>query len=210
MAKIKEIRSKIDTKLDQWEDIALAFEANLDATRDEALNRVEAQKKKLGDVLAQIKNKVDQSAELAQESKNKIQGDLEHLQVQLALGKADARGAYEDQKQKITNAIMRFEDQLESELEEWDETLNNKWVQAQSTLEAELEAAEIQFKLEKAQKAAEFNQKKQDITDNIHSFLDIVEEKRRTSADKLATFEGEFSAGIKQVKQAVHKLFSDA
>jgi len=45
-----------------------------------------------------------------------LQGEFEHLHVQLALGKAEAQDKFEDQKKKIQNAINSFEARINQEV----------------------------------------------------------------------------------------------
>jgi len=118
MSRIKEIREAIATKLDKWEAEAAAFEAQLNPSKDKATERLETQKKQFADVLTKIKAKGNKLKAIAEEEKTQIQNQLEHLQVQLALSKAESKAAYESQKKAIEDAIMSFETSIDCELDE--------------------------------------------------------------------------------------------
>jgi DNA repair exonuclease SbcCD ATPase subunit len=105
MSRIKELRASLDKKLDAFEHQALALEAQLTQTKEQALQRLEQRKQQLRDVLKQVQAEVLKSKDLAGQVKTEVQAKLEHLQVQLALGKADARETFEEQRTKILKAV---------------------------------------------------------------------------------------------------------
>jgi len=59
---------------------------------------------------------VQKSKEMAEQAKSDVRAQLEHLQVQLALGKADARDTFEEQRTKILKALNEFEFVAEQKL----------------------------------------------------------------------------------------------
>ena len=109
MSRITEIRASFDKKMDALEHQALALEAQLTRTKDQALQGLEQRKQQLGDLLKQVQTDVQKSKEIAGQVKLEVQAKLEHLQVQLALGKADARDTFEEQRTKILKALNEFE-----------------------------------------------------------------------------------------------------
>ncbi len=52
MSKIKEVREAIDTKLDKWDVEASAIEAQLNLSKDKAIEKLETQKKQGGQPVA--------------------------------------------------------------------------------------------------------------------------------------------------------------
>ncbi len=118
MSRIKEIREAIATKLDKWETEAAAFEAQLNSSKGKATVKLETQKKQFADVLTKIKAKANELKTIAEEEKTQIQNQLEHIQVQLALSKAESKAAYETQKREIERAIESFETSINCELDD--------------------------------------------------------------------------------------------
>src|SRR5574341_1752096 len=109
MSRIKELRASLDKKLDSMEHPALALAAQLTQTKEQTLHRLEQRKQQLRDVLKQVQAEVQKSKEIAEQVKTEVQAKLEQLQVQLALGKADARETFEEQRTKILKALNDFE-----------------------------------------------------------------------------------------------------
>ena len=147
MASIHQIREAIDTKLDKWEADATALEAQLGLTKEKAFERLETYKKRFSEALQKLNGEIAQSQQLVGEKKQQLTGQLDHLQVQLALGKAEARDAYEAQKAKIQEGIASLKSGVEQEIGEVSETVKKEYVAAENALEAELEALAVQFEL---------------------------------------------------------------
>ncbi len=170
MSRIHEIREAIDTKLIKWEAEAAALEAHLTLSKDHAVERLETQKKQFADALTRFKAKVDESKTTAKEEKKEIRNKLEHLQVQLTLGKAKTKTAYESQIKKIKDAIESFEASIDRELDDASYPVVVKLIDEANALGAHLDAMEVQFEREKVRRLAQYEQKKNEIAANILAF----------------------------------------
>ncbi|WP_455244392.1 hypothetical protein [Petrachloros mirabilis] len=210
MSRIKDLRASIDKKLDALEHQALALEAQLTQTKDQALLRLEQRKVQLLDVLKQIQGNVQQSKDVAEQAKAEVQARLEHLQVQLALGKAEARDAFEQQRVKVLNALAEFESTADQKLKGaafesgrlWEELVGRA-----SSLEAEFEALKHRFESEKAMQQSSIESKKQELLANLQTFKAQLKEKRQAAQAKAETFESDLRNGLEQIKTAFRRLF---
>ena len=215
MSTIKEIRGAIDTKLDKWEAQATALQAQLELGKEEVIERVEEQERRLQQIAQSVRDKINEASVIADETKNKITTSFEHLQVQLALGAADTRDAYQDWKQNIQSSISTFEADLEVAIAEEDEALKadldnlmDAYVREADALDAEIDAMYAKFDEEKARTKADYEKFKQDVQSQITSFKGELDDKRKTAAGKLDTFETELSTGASKIKDAFNNLFS--
>jgi hypothetical protein len=214
MSKIREIREAIDTKLDKWEASATAAEAQLQQTKEQALEELEARKKRLNETLEAFKSEVAKAKGVADEKKTEIQARFEDLQLQLALGKAEARDAFEAQKEKIQCSIATLETTVDRELEAAGQAIDeplkkaaNKFIVAAIDLEADMEALWVQFEVKKAGAGAQFEHVKRELVAQINQYKDRLQETKQMAKDKAATFESELSDGISQIQRAFKKLF---
>ncbi len=208
MPSIREIREAINTKLEKWEADATALEAQLRSTKEQAFERLETYKKRFSEALEKLKGEIDKSQQIVGEKKQQLMTQLDHLQVQLALGKAEAREAYEAQRAKIQEGMASLKTGVEQEIGEVSDTVKKQYVAAEDALTAELEALGVQFDLEKAKLQGGFEEKSKELTDKIGKFKADLVEKRQKAGEKLTTFEGEFSSGLNQIKKAFSSLFS--
>jgi DNA repair exonuclease SbcCD ATPase subunit len=210
MSRIKELRASFDKKLDALEHQALAFEAQLTQTKDEAMQRLEQRKQQLQDLLTQVQTDVQKSKEMAEQAKTEVRAKLEHLQVQLALGKADARDSFEEQRTKILKALTEFESVADQKLKGAAFESGRVWedlVGRASTLEAELEALKGRFETEKAKQQVTLESKKQELLTELMSFKDRLKVKRASVQAKTDVFETDLREGLDQIKTGFRKLF---
>jgi len=210
MSRIKELRASIDKKLDALEHQAVALEAQLTQTKDQALQRLEQRKQQLRDALKQVQAEVQKSGDLAAQAKAEVQAKLEHLQVQLALGKAEARETFEEQRTKILKALAEFESIADQKLKGaafgsarvWEDLVGRA-----STLEAEFEALKGRFEIEKAKQQAKLEEKKQELLAKLQAYKDELKAKRQAAQAKGDTFVLDLRAGLDQIKAAFRSLF---
>ena len=210
MSRIKEFRASLDKKLDALEHQALALEAQLTQTKDQAMLRLEQRKQQLRDLLNQVQADVQKSKEIADQAKTEVQAKLEHLQVQLALGKADTRDTFEEQRTKIIKALNEFESVAEQKLKGATFESGRVWedlVDRTSTLEAEFEALKGRLESEKAKQQGTLESKKQELLTNLVSFKDQLKAKRVAVEAKADVFETDLREGLDHIKAGFRKLF---
>ncbi|TAJ10649.1 MAG: hypothetical protein EPO61_02220 [Nitrospirae bacterium] len=210
MSRIKALRASLDKKLDALEHQALALEAQLTQTKEQGLQRLEERKQQLRDVLKQVQAEVQKSKGVAEQAKGEVQAKLEHLQVQLALGKADARDTFEEQRTKILKALREFEAAADQKLIGAAFEVGWLWedlVGRASTLEAELDALKGRFEVEKAKQQATLESKKQELLAKLQTFKTQLKEKRKVAQAKADTFEIDMREGLDQIKAGFKRLF---
>ncbi len=210
MSRIKEFRASFDKKLDALEHQALALEAHLTQTKDQAMERLEQRKQQLRDLLNQVQADVQKSKEMAAQAKTEVQATLEHLQVQLALGKADARDTFEEQRAKILKALNEFEFIAEQKLKGAGFESGKIWedlVGRTSRLEAEFEAIKDRFESEKAKQQDTLEWKKEELLAKLVLFKDQLNAKRVVVQAKADVLETDLRQGLDQIKAGVRKLF---
>jgi DNA repair exonuclease SbcCD ATPase subunit len=210
MSRIKEFRASIDKKLDALEHQALALEAQLTQTKDQAMQRLEQRKQQLRDLLKQVQVDVQKSKEIAEQAKSEVQAKLEHLQVQLALGKADARDTFEEQRTKILKALNEFESVADQKLKGVAFESGRVWedfVDRTSTLEAEFEALKDRLESEKAKQQVTLESTKQELLTKLVLFKDQLKAKRVVVQAKAEVLETDLRQGLDQIKTGVKRLF---
>jgi len=213
MSTINTLRESISTKLDQWQATASALEAQFDLTREKALERVEVQKQHYRDALQRFKTEIEKSTTIANDIKSKVTTQIDEMQVQLALGKADTKDAFEEQKNKIQTAIADFEKSMDQNLDAMEQKMDQafdvvveKTVYVANALDAELEAMQAHYEIEKAKTMDMYDTKKSEITSRISQFMGEIKDKQKLATDKASEFEKDMSAGFANIKQAFSNL----
>ena len=213
MSKIKEIREAIDTKLDKWEASVTAIEAQLQLSEEQAIEELEVRKKRLNETLEGFKSEILKAKGLADEKKTEIQARFDELQVQLALGKAEARDVLEAHRKKIQHSVAILEATVDRELDTAGQSIHEslrkaakEFIRAAIGVEIEMEFLAIQFDVKKQDAKDRFEDQKRALIEQIKRYKQQLEEKKQMARDKAATFENELSNGMSQIKQAFKKL----
>lgn len=210
----KEIRGSIDNQVSKMDAQATAFEAQLKLEPEQAHERIAEHKQKVEEAGRRVCDMLEQTGSQTEGVVDPLKLCFERLQVQLALGWAEGRDAYAEQKQKIQSSIADFEIELDRTASKADQQtvqtldeIKRAFIAEADTLEAELNALEIQYVEEKDKLQAEWEQKKQAVESQISQFRDELETKGQLARDKLEAFDNELSTGFSQVKDAFTNLF---
>lgn len=102
----------IDRIADKLRDVATEleeFQLQLNLGKAEAEDKYEDAKNKLRSFIHETKGEVDSGVDIGKEKMSELRSQLEALNVQLALGKADTLDKFEEQKKKILKAIHELE-----------------------------------------------------------------------------------------------------
>jgi archaellum component FlaC len=181
------MRASMQAKLDRWEAQAEALEAQLGATKEKSLDRLEKNKQALASQIDDLSAKLDRAQSLGAEKRQKIRSDIDHLRVQLALGKADTRDAFTAQKHKINLAINKLDASLDREFDAFANELvedAKNLVKVTDQLSAEMDATLMQFALDNEVRQ-DLAAKKDEIATKVQAFKQNVQQKRKSVADKV-------------------------
>jgi hypothetical protein len=210
MSKIKQIREAVDTRLDKLDAQLDAWEAQVEATREEALERVQDQKQNLATAADRVAQLVGESAQVAEHLATSARAELEHLQVQLALGRAESREAYAEQREKIHAAIEKVEDRLGGLEDKLEDELADEmatFVRLGDRVRAEFEAAEVQFALFRAEQKEALVAGRAELGEKLGVLRAKLRETRHDAAERLEEFEDEFKSGLGHIGKAFAELF---
>lgn len=213
MSRIQSIRESVNTQLDKWEAAAAALQAQLDLTHSQVHERLEEQKKQFNDALNSFKENIEHVKEISSDKKQRIESQIEEMQVQMVLGKAETKDTFLKQKQDLQNSISKFEDGLDREIESIESKLDEKFSKSANALintankfEAELDAAEMQYEIEKEKLSTDFFEKKDAINSRIAEFKSNLEFKRKEAKEKGVALEQEFISGLSRIKNTFSNL----
>lgn len=215
MSKIHEMRKEADRILDGLEARAAALENRINETNEQFADRFQDLKNKASANAEAIEANVRQVQGLADEQKQKIAGSIEHLQLQLALGRVAAKDTLQEQKQMISNAAAAARAHIVANLDQMDADLNKEidaWIDALEKLDAEMEAAELawdaEWRASTAAAKADWEAKKQDVKTEIAAFRSKLQQRQEMAADKLGEFNREMTDAFNKIGSAFRGLAS--
>ena len=211
MSRIKALRASIENKIDALEQQAQALEAQLTQSKEQAIQRLEQGKQQLGDVVTSVQADLRRSKDVADHIRAEVQAKLDHLQVQLALGKADARDASDEQREKIFKALNEFETIVDQKLTGMAFDSGRLWeqlVERSNRLEAEFEVLTHRLSVESRQQLTVVEATKQELLQKLRAYRDDLRVKRQMVRARADTFEIDLRDGLEQIKTAFRRLFA--
>ena len=197
--KFDSIAQQVKTKVEE-------LEVQLALGKAEAEDWLEKEKKNFGTFLEKAKDAVEKAENIGKEKKEELLTKYEELQVQLALGKAETREAFEAQKLKIEDAMKDFQKvvhTVDDELSDIPGLLANIGTQ----LNSKFEAFEVQFELAKAESQDILEEKKKALSNQLNELKKKLENRKYHTDDQLEGFSRDITSGLSQIKNAFSKLF---
>ena len=210
MSGIETVRASVEKKLEALEHQAEALEAQLTQTREQVLERVEEGKRQLRELVTSVRNELSASPGVVDQVKAELQTALDHLQVQLALGKAEARDVLEEQREKILQALRHFESSADRTLTGAAFRSGRLWEdldERASRLEAEFEAVRHGWLDERGAQRHMVEATQQELLGRLRAYRDDLRVKRQMVRARADTFEIDLREGLAQIKTAFRRLF---
>jgi ribosomal protein L29 len=167
----------------------------------------EQQKTKSQERLAEIRETVD--SKFGEEA-NELRAKLDHLKVQLALGKAEGRDAFEEQKGKLDHAMRDAHNMANSMKDKLGTELGDDLHGLKQSLQTKMEVLRLKYALGKADAKDELEEVRKDLSHRV-AVLKSKAQKRIEDSDaddKWDDFKDEMKEAFTHMKGAVRGLFS--
>ena len=176
MKTLAQQKESVETQFAKWESRINSLMVSIDDKAGVVANHLEEKKGKLLSTISKIDSKLEI---LTPEKKSKLLEKRDTLKVQMALGKAEYKTNYKENKKLYQNALHDYEAQLESDLEIEDQLLEKEWIEDSIAYEEAMEAYAVEMVKEDEEMAAEYEKKKNEIKESLQSFKLNVEEKNK-------------------------------
>lgn len=185
------------------------IEVDLDLGEKEAIEAFENQKGKFLAFIDKAKTSLENMG--MDEKADKLKAELEHVQVQLALGKAESRDAFEAQKEKMEHALHNAKDKFleikESTDSTYDEVVHGL-EDATSSFQTRMDLMRLQMALGKADARDAFEEKKKELQHKLAEVKAKVKESEKVGEGKWDTLSSEVGEAYDHFKGALKGFFS--
>lgn len=162
----------------------------------------EDSKKKFHKYVASLKTKVSGVSKNSNENIENFVAMLEHLQVQLALGKAETRDVFNDQKKKISAVLNDIDKFIKS-----DKTAAHAYVKLLVEIKKfkiKLDIISLRYQLKKIEAGQEYEKRKVQFSKEINDLKKrILKKEKDTASAKWAHFKDEITEAYSHLKKAV-------
>ena len=182
------------------EELAVQFSLG----KAEAVDKYEEIKKEFSGKAAEWKTKIAAMKTHGEEKITKLRTLFENLELQLALGKADAKDEFEEQRKNILKAIHEVEAEIKSN-PEWNERINEFNVEIEK-FKLKLEILKLKFELKNFDLKEDINNGISEAEKKIDQVFGKMEEKWDATKEKYSDFGEEISLAYSHLKKAIKGL----
>ncbi len=185
------------------------LELQLDMDINEVPEAFEEQKAKLTEMIDQAKASID-SLELGEQA-TALQTKLDEMRVQAALGKAESKEAFEEQRSKIDSTLNQISAEAKSMVEIADETVSSwqeDFSQAIEKMQTRMDVLKVQFHLGMADTKDEYEAKRKELKTQLHDMKTRAEAKSEAREEKAEGFMEEMGEAFGHFKKGIRGLFS--
>jgi len=181
-----ELNDKVKETINDLKSKAEKLKQHLELSTSDASKEFEIQKEKLQDWLDENDINSDKFKYKSEEAKKEIQTNLEELQVQLALGKAEGEEAIRNQAKVLNQKIHKLKTQLENDdkIQTFKQKTNTKLLELSDTFE--ILSLKFQYDIEEGKEIWE--EKKKEINNEINQLTNELENIKSKSSEKINEF----------------------
>lgn len=202
MSKLQEIRERMHIRAERWEDRLEALEAQLESTGEQAMKRVEDTATALAHAAEALEKKLEPAA-------HEIRQSVDELRVQMALGKAETRDAFEAESKKVQQQLHAAEHLVDSwgdELEARADQETERFARVGDRLRSELEGAELQYALGRAEARDAVTEGRRELRDLVADARRELREVGEEAGERWQAFEARMGVALSDLRAAFRAL----
>lgn len=206
MTRNEPTRTMIIVEIDELDWSIEALSAQLSLPEEKRVSRLQNARQRLSEVLDHVKAEIARAETLAQGKKAELDAAVDELKVQLALGQAEVEESLETQRQRFDRAVAEFEASTRTELVRLERSLEQYYEHARDRLRAELNAAAIRVREEKAHAGAAFTRRQAELRAELERHKLQLQAERQKREEKWHQFHQEVGPAIRQIGDAFNRL----
>lgn len=181
----------------------------VDLPTDELTDGFEHRKARFQSFIQEAKATVEEVGD--SEAARKLKTHLEELEVQLALGRAETRDAFDEQKKKLDHKLH----EAQVAYEHWrdapdanDGDLDKAFQHRTEHFRTQLDLFRVQYHLGLAEAREEWNEFRHDLEEKIHEIKQFWADRNKEGERRVEAFNQDMTEAYSHLKGAVRKLFS--
>lgn len=197
--------------LEDWHKQLEDLEIHVDLGEEEIIEAFEKQKASFRDFLEKSKESVAELKDEGDSAWQSLQTKLDELQVQLALGKAETRDAYEEQKEKLDQALHAAQveaDSVAGKVDSQYASIASEFKTKSEGFETQLDLFRLHYALGKAEAREKWDEKKGELRETLAELRRKIDQDKETAEEKWDEFSGEMTEAFGHLKTALKGLFS--
>jgi len=178
-----------------------AFRVQLALGTYEAKDKFEEVKSSLRDFSVETEDYLYKAGVLSEDKKVNITKGFETLRLQLALGKAEAKDAFNEQKANIEKQMSHLEDLIAEDDRVAD--AKERLLAEFEKVKIKMELLQLQYTLGKMEAREELEKRKFDLSDKIDEVEELLKEKSEEYISKFKNVKSEMKSAYKNFKKSL-------
>jgi hypothetical protein len=215
MTTVHKIRENVDVALDRWESWASAIESQLNKTREQALEKLEENKKEFLAQLDKLEQQIKESKSIAEAQKTAVIIAIDQLKIQLLVDRikedAKVRSIFEQDVKNIEEAIAAVNAKIDENLEVVDDSVNKSlsaFFKGANEFDAQMRAYGTRLDEEMSEAGKRNEEKRKELESQLKKYKEELKAGRKQAEENWDTFSTEFTEGHKKIMSAFKNLFS--
>lgn len=207
---IEKLKEKIFDKVNNLEDWLNSLNNQLSSDKVQALDILDKNKIKLGEILIEIKYELSDIKTISVEEKDEINEEMNKLKQLLDYSLQEPKDDVRSHRIAIVTSIDKLKKLLDNILDN-ESKLLNEFDKVTAKLKNNFSTLRLHIldKIHKRYIFAELEMKKEKIHSNLLKYKQDIEDKNKLSEDSIENFEKEVSNQLQEIKNDVNKLFHD-
>lgn len=207
---IEKLKEKIFDKVNNLEDWLNSLNNQLSSDKVQALDILDKNKIKLGEILIEIKYELSDIKTISIEEKDEINEEMNKLKQLLDYSLQEPKDDVRSHRIAIVTSIDKLKKLLDNILDS-ESKLLNEFDKVTAKLKSNFSTLRLHIldKIHKRYIFAELEMKKEKIHSNLLKYKKDIEDKNKLSEDSIENFEKEVSNQLQEIKNDVNKLFHD-
>ncbi|MEO0898330.1 MAG: hypothetical protein AAFY71_18095 [Bacteroidota bacterium] len=197
----------MDKELAKWQKEIEDLELDLKLEEADVIEAFEQHKHNLTE---SVNSFTKHAGEMLGEGSNLLQGKLDELKVQLALGKAESKDAFEEQRKELDKALHSASEEFEKVKGEAGENvgkLKEEFDEQMNHFKTRLDMFRLHFHLGMAEAKEEYEEKKKDLSQELDKIKEKVDGAEDKAENRLEDFGKEMGEAFSHFQKAVKGLF---
>lgn len=207
MMSVEQLRAGFQKQLEGWQAAVQAFEVQAHLGQKEAMDRLEGQKQQFAEALERLKAELQHSRNLAEQQRQLLAAALDHLRLQLALGRAESREVFEQQERAVREAVGRLDTELDRAVDAVSQAALEQYVRWTALMRAEFDAASAQFSQVRDHQQALWAASLQAFEVNLEAFKNQLVDAQQQATLQTQQMQKNLSDGMEQLREAFARLF---
>jgi hypothetical protein len=190
----------------EWKTRLEEMQVQFSLGKMDAAEAFEKQKDNLRNLVNMLKDNIEKSTEMAEETATKVLASLEELQLQLNLGKAEGKDAFEAQRKKIEAALHEVYINSKTAYGNNFNYMMKLFDNNAQAFKTGLEIVQLQFALLKMDVKDDSEKLRKEMQHKMHDFYNYAEKAQQITKENIEQWNNQLHEGYEKMRNWMNEF----